>query len=267
MKAICVDDDPLAVEYTLGQCAQLPEISETKGFTDALLALDWLSTHPVDLALLDINMPQMDGITLAAHIRERYPWTAILFVTAYRQYALDAYAVHPTGYLLKPVPQEKLAAEVRYVCKKDHPSVPAHIRIKTFGNFDVYVDEKPVSFRLAKSKEILAYLVDKQGSGVTRSELFAAVWEDRAYDRRMQKQLDVYIRSLRETLREYGVTEIMTLEKGVLRINPTAFLCDAYRFYSGDSDAINAYRGAYMSSYSWASMTEGILSWNAVNKA
>lgn len=266
MKAICVDDEPLAVEYTLRQCALLPEISETKGFTEAQLALDWLSEHPADIALLDINMPQMDGITLAARIKELYPKTAILFLTAYKQYAFDAYAVRPEGYLLKPVSQEKLAAEVRYICTNVHPYAPAHIRIKTFGNFDVYVDDKPVSFRLAKSKEILAYLVDKQGSGATRSELFAAVWEDRAYDRRMQKQLDVYIRSLWETLREYGVTEIMTMEKGVLRINPTAFSCDAYRFYSGDSDAINAYRGEYMSSYSWASMTEGILSWNAANK-
>lgn len=267
MKAICVDDEPLAVEYTLRQCALLPEISETKGFTEAQLALDWLSEHPADIALLDINMPQMDGITLAARIKELYPKTAILFLTAYKQYAFDAYAVRPEGYLLKPVSQERLAEEVRYVCNKSRPTVTAHIRIKTFGNFDVYVDDKPMSFRLAKSKEILAYLVDKQGSGVTRSELFAAVWEDRVYDRRMQKQFDVYIRSLRETLRDYGVAEIVTMEKGVLRINPDTFLCDAYRFYSGDSDAINAYRGEYMSSYSWASMTEGILSWNAANKS
>ena len=42
MKTICVDDEPLAVEYTLGQCTRLPEIDEAKGFTDALLALDWL---------------------------------------------------------------------------------------------------------------------------------------------------------------------------------------------------------------------------------
>ena len=125
------------------------------------------------------------------------------------------------------------------------------------------MDDRLVSFRLAKSKELLAYLVDKQGSGVTRAELFAAVWEDRLYDRKQQKQLDVYIRSLRQTLREYGAAEIMEMEKGVLRIRPETFSCDAYRFYSGDSDAINSYRGEYMSSFSWASLTEGILSWNA----
>ncbi len=266
MKAICVDDEPLAVEYTVDQCARLPQIDETKGFTDARLALDWVRGHPVDLALLDINMPQMDGIVLAERIKQASPRTAILFLTAYREYAFEAYAVHPAGYLLKPVSLEKLAAEVRYVFGSARTAAPAHIRVRTFGNFDVFVDGRPISFKLAKSKEILAYLVDKQGSGVARAEIFAAVWEDQPYDRRMQKQLDVYIRSLRETLREQGAAEIMEIEKGVLRARPEAFVCDAYLFFSGDSEMINAYRGEYMSSYSWASMTEGILSWNAASR-
>ena len=261
MKVICVDDEPLAVEYTLGQCALLPEIDEATGFTQAQSALDWLRDHSADLAILDINMPGTDGITLAARIKQAHPDTAILFLTAYKEYAFDAYAVRPTGFLLKPVSQEKLAAEVRYVCGSSHQSPRAHVQIKTFGTFDIYVDDRTVSFKLAKSKEILAYLVDKQGSGVTRSEVFAAVWEDRLYDRKMQKQLDTYIRSLRETLREYGIPQIMEMEKGVLRVKPDTFVCDAYLFYFGDSDAINAYHGEYMSSYSWASMTEAILSW------
>ena len=263
MKAICVDDEPLAVEYTVRQCARLPEIDEAKGFTDALLALDWLRGHPADLAILDINMPQLDGITLAARIKQLSPGTAILFLTAHKEYAFDAYAVHPTGYLLKPVPQEKLAAEVAYACRETRPPAPPHIYVKTFGAFDVYVDDRPISFRLAKAREILAYLVDKQGSGVSRAEIFATIWEDSQYDRRMQKQLDVYIRSLRETLQEYGIPQMLEMEKGVLRVRPETFVCDAYLFYSGDSDVINSYRGEYMSSYSWASMTEGILFWKA----
>ena len=266
MIVICVDDEPLAVEYTAGQCAMLPGIDEVKGFTEAQSALDWLHDNTADLAILDIHMPQIDGITLATRIKQMHPATAILFLTAYKEYAFDAYSVHPAGYLLKPVSQEKLAEEVRHACGQTHQSSHAHIRVRTFGTFDVFVDDRPVSFRLAKSKEILAYLVDKQGLGVTRSELFAAVWEDGLYDRRMQKQLDVYIRSLRETLQEYGIPEIMEMEKGILRVRPDTFICDAYLFYSGDSDAINAYRGEYMSSYSWASMTEAILYWRTTNR-
>lgn len=266
MNVICVDDEPLAVEYTLNQCEHLPEIDEAIGFTEAQSALDWIRNHSADLAILDINMPEIDGITLAARIKQARPKTAILFLTAYKEFAFDAYAVHPTGYLLKPVSQEKLAAEVRYACGGTRQPSHAHIHIKTFGTFDVYVDDRPVSFKLAKAKEILAYLVDKQGAGVTRSGLFAAVWEDSLYDRRMQKQLDVYIRSLRETLQEYGIPEIMEMEKGILRVKPETFACDAYLFYSGDSDTINAYRGEYMSSYSWASMTEAILYWRTTNR-
>lgn len=267
MNVICVDDEPQAVEYTVGLCVRLPRIREVKGFADALLSLDWISSHPVDLAILDINMPQIDGITLASRIREISPQTAILFLTAHREYAFDAYAVHPTGYLLKPVSAEKLAAEVAYACGDQRLSGPAHIHIRTFGTFDVYVDDRPVSFKLAKAKEILAYLVDKQGAGVTRAEIFSAVWEDRLYDRRMQKQLDVYIRSLRETLQEYDIPQIMEMKKGILHVRPDAFVCDAYLFYSGDSDVINSYRGEYMSSYSWASMTEGVLFWKAAQRS
>lgn len=264
MRAICVDDEPLAVEYTLGQCARLPEIGEAKGFTDARAALDWLRSNPADIAILDINMPEIDGITLAAQIKQLCPQTAILFLTAYKEYAFDAYSVHPAGYLLKPVSLEKLAAEVRHACGKTAVAVPPRVQIRTFGQFDVFVEGRPISFKLAKAKEILAYLVDRQGAGVTRAELFAAIWEDRPYDRGMQKQLDVYIRSLRETLRAYGVEEIMELDRGVLRVRPEAFTCDAYRFYSGDIDMINAYRGEYMSSYAWASMTESILFWRTI---
>ena len=90
-------------------------------------------------------------------------------------------------------------------------------------------------------------------------ELFAAIWGDKLYDRRMQKQLDVYIRSLRDTLQEYGISEILEMKKGVLNIKPETFTCDLYRFYAGDSSAVNSFWGEYMSSYSWASITEGFL--------
>ena len=276
MNAICVDDEPLAVEYTLKQCGQLSEIDRAEGFTNAESALTYLREHSADIALLDINMPDTDGIALAAQIKQLRPQTAILFLTAYKQYAFDAYAVHPAGYLLKPVSLEKLAEEVAYIHGARHNAAISHIHVKTFGYFDIYVGDKgdkPISFRLAKSKEILAYLVDKQGNGVTRPDLFAAIWEDQLYDRKMQKQLDVYIRSLRDTLREYGAEQIMEIEKGVLRVKPDTFSCDAYlffsgdaEFFSGDADTINAYRGEYMSSYSWASMTEGILSWRITDE-
>ena len=84
MRLICVDDEPLAVEYTVEQCKLLEGVGEVKGFTDAFDALCDLKDHPADIALLDINMPGLDGITLAARIKELRPETAVIFLTAYK---------------------------------------------------------------------------------------------------------------------------------------------------------------------------------------
>lgn len=103
--------------------------------------------------------------------------------------------------------------------------------------------------------------IDRQGSSVTRPQLASIIWEDRAYDRKLQKQLDVYIRSLRDTLHEYGIERIYEMKGGKLRVIPEEFDCDVYRFFEGDISVINAFRGEYMSDYSWASITEGRLFW------
>ena len=91
------------------------------------------------------------------------------------------------------------------------------------------------------------------------------LWEEGQYDRPMQKQLDVMIRSLRATLREAGIDEIMEMRNGTLRIRPELLDCDLYRFFEGDIEAVNAYRGEYMSAYSWASLTEAYM--DRINKS
>ena len=73
----------------------------------------------------------------------------------------------------------------------------------------------------------------------------------------MQKQLDVIIRSLKKTLEEYGIAEIFEMSHAKMRVRPERFSCDAYRFLEADNATVNAYRGEYMSNYSWASATEG----------
>ena len=131
--------------------------------------------------------------------------------------------------------------------------------VQTFGGFDIYVDGRQVVFKQAKCKELFAYLVDRHGNSVTRKNAFSILWEERMYDRPMQKQLDVIIRSMRDTLREYGIEEIFEMKKGALRVIPEKISCDAYRFFDGDINAVDAYRGEYMSAYTWASLTEAYI--------
>ncbi len=256
MKIICVDDERLLMESTVSMCLELPQIDEAKGFTRPAEALDWLNDNSADIALLDIDMPKMNGLVLAAEIKKKLPDIAIILLTGYSQFAVDAFELHALGYLLKPVTKEKLAENIAYALSIKPIRTRGHVFVQTFGNFDVFVDGELVLFKTARCKELLAYMVDKQGSSVTRAEVFAALWEDRLYDRPMQKQLDTLIRRMRDTLREYGIDRIFEMKNGTMRVNPDEFVCDAYLFFQGDPDSVNRFRGQYMDSYSWAAITE-----------
>ncbi len=102
MTAVCVDDDALMLAQIVSCCRAHRLLTDVQAFTSSPEALAWLKDHTVDLALLDVNMPDMNGLELAGEIRRLHPQTAVIFITAFRQYALEAYAVHPSAYLLKP---------------------------------------------------------------------------------------------------------------------------------------------------------------------
>ena len=94
MRIICVDDEALILELTLSMVRDLPETDEALGFGSAADALEYLEDNSADIALLDIDMPEMDGLTLAMRIKEIRPDTQIIFLTGLAQYAVDAFQLH-----------------------------------------------------------------------------------------------------------------------------------------------------------------------------
>lgn len=258
MRIVCVDDEILIVNLTVRLCKELPDVDDVQGFNFAEEALEYIKNNPTDVALLDIDMPKITGLELAAKIKEASPDTAIIFLTGYSEFAVDAFKLHASGYLLKPISKENLTEEIGYVLR-DKKLTSSHVYVHTFGDFGLFVDGKAVSFSRNKAKEILAYLVDRQGVAITRSGIFTALWEDGMYDRSKQKELDVIIRSLKTTLDDNGVGDIIEMRSGTLRVCPEKIDCDMYRFLKGDSDAINSYRGEYMNTYLWAMPMESYL--------
>lgn len=95
-----IDDEPLAVSLLQSYVNKTPYLQLTGFYSSAVAALSTLSSEPVDLLFLDIQMPELNGIEFSRIIS---PQTRIIFTTAFEQYAIDGYKVNALDYLLKPI--------------------------------------------------------------------------------------------------------------------------------------------------------------------
>lgn len=95
-----IDDEPLAVSLLQRYVEKTPYLQLTGSYSSALTALPVLSLEPVDLLLLDIQMPELSGLEFSRIIGKQ---TRIIFTTAFEQYAIDSYKVNALDYLLKPI--------------------------------------------------------------------------------------------------------------------------------------------------------------------
>ena len=142
-----------------------------------------------------------------------------------------------------------------------YPAVdtPAVVKIQCFGNFEIFVGGRPLAFKRSKSKELLAYLVDRNGATCTNGEMLAVLWEDKPDTASLHSHLRNLIFDLNHTLDDAGVRGLLVRGRNTLAIDTSRVECDYYNFLRGERMALNAYRGEYMTQYSWAEVTRSAL--------
>ncbi|MEG0258130.1 MAG: response regulator, partial [Christensenella sp.] len=257
MNIIAADDERIALQLLIRSIHEaLPEAT-VHGFGSGEDALAFGNETPCEIAFLDIDMSDVDGITLAKHLKQLNPKVNIIFVTAHSQYAIEALALHSSGYIMKPATKEKIAKELENL---RHPiAMPFNhkIFIQCFGNFEVYANGAPVKFTYSKTKEMLAFLVDRKGAFCSNADIITALWEGAANGGNKNS----YLRDLRSdlitTFTSLGAEEAIRKQRGAMAIVLDQVACDYYDWLHGDISAINAYRGEYMSQYSWGEFTLG----------
>lgn len=99
LKAIAIDDEPMALEVIKAHSAKVTFIQLKETFVSAMEALEYLKSNPVDLVFLDINMPDITGLDFSQLLPKN---CGIIFTTAYSQYAADAFNLNAIDYLVKP---------------------------------------------------------------------------------------------------------------------------------------------------------------------
>jgi two-component SAPR family response regulator len=136
---------------------------------------------------------------------------------------------------------------------------PVPLRVQTFGNFEVFWGAQPIHFERSKTRELFAYLIDRRGAGSTMGELISVLWEGRPDTPGLRSQLRSLITDLRSTLRDLGAEVVIIKGRDYIAVDPARVDCDYYRYLAGEKAVRSAFRGEYMSNYSWAEITVGSL--------
>lgn len=225
------------------------------GFTLAREALAYAETTTVDIAFLDIDMAGMSGLVLAKHLKDINRKTNIVFVTGHSKYAVDAFAIPASGYLMKPVAPQDICRAMDMLRHPVAAQSTARVQVRCFGGFAVYVNGRPLVFPQAKVQELLAYLVHKRGSTVRNADIAAILWEDKPYNTSLQTQVRRARAQLMKILRGAGIEDIIKKEWNSIAVDVSRFACDSYDYLDGKLASVNAYTGEYMNEYSWAEFT------------
>lgn len=252
MRFLAVDDEPLMLNGLVSAIQLVRPEAEILSFTKPEEALDAAKEQPMDVAFLDIRMGGMTGLQLAARLKKIKPDIHVIFATGYSEYAVDAFAIRATGYLLKPVAEEDVERELTFLYGEyGEPKIQSRIKVQTFGGFELFVDGQPVKFGRIKAKELLAYLIDHRGAAVTAGDICAALFED-ADDKTAKGNLRVLLHELKKALKNADAAELLIKGHNSYAIMPEGIDCDFYRFLQGDPIAVNAYQNDYLPAYSWA---------------
>ena len=253
MKIIAVDDERIALEGLLDVIGEAAPTAQLSGFEYPEDALAFVDEHECNIAFLDVEMTEMSGVELAHELKLRNPNINIIFATGFEEYRREAYDLHASGYLTKPITVEKVKKELSDLRRPIPQS--ARLRVQAFGNFEVFVDGVPVAFKYSKTKELLAYLVDRKGALCTLDELQAVLFEDEGGH-------DAYMKSLRRDLigilTLLGCEDAIAQQRGKLGVIPDRLECDYYDWCNGKRKNI-VWQGEYMVQYSWSEYTAGLL--------
>ena len=254
MIAIAVDDEVLMLGALAEAIEASPDIEAVELFSDCEKALDFVKNHSADIAFLDINMRGMGGLALAEAIISARPNCRIVFCTGYEEYAVSAFKLHASGYLMKPISAEDVQREIDHINGVFRPK--KLLTVKCFGDFEVYAKNEKLVFKRVKTKELFAFLIDRNGAGMTAKQICAVLFPNDTDDHKNTAYLRQLVLDLKRTLKKVDAEDILCHETPCYRVDTGLLECDYINYLETGKPE---FYGEYMAQYSWAEDTCAML--------
>ncbi|RJE85075.1 response regulator [Paenibacillus sp. 1011MAR3C5] len=213
MNIVIIDDEKLAIDILAIVLEELTQFSICiKGtFTDAMDAFDLFEREQIDLVFLDMEMLDVHGLQIAKLILAKYPQIQLIFVTAHAQFAVDAFDVAATDYLLKPVQEQRLEkamikAQQVYDTRKEQRNDDKNeiLYVRVFGGFQLLdAGQQTVKWRTKKVSELFLFLWLHQKKPLLNVVIMENLWPE-VDPEKASVNLHTTMYQLRKTLKQYG---------------------------------------------------------------
>ena len=220
-------------------------------FGSTLPALAAARKQEIDIALVDVKLPELDGVDFGQYLQELYPFVNLIYLASDTDRAFDAMRQHASGYLIKPASEDSVRRELEDL---RHPAVQKkekRLFAQTFGNFELFADGKPVAFKYTKTKEVVAVLINNRGAQTTNGEIIACLWEDDGDPEKKASYLSNLRQDLQNTFARLKLNGVILKQRGSLAIATDKIECDLYDWLEKKQDSRYHYLGDYMNQYSW----------------
>lgn len=225
LRAILVDDEKHALNMLSKVISERDDVQVVGAYSDVAELLDVVEELDPDVVFLDIEMPEMNGLQLGERLHSLELELDIVFVTAYRQYAIDAFDVNAIDYLLKPIDPDMLHRTIERIWKRRRAhfipvaSAPA-FTINCFGQFAIYKAGhlEPIRFPTAKAEELFAYLLMNRNTNVSKWTLCDSLWPEQDGTKNSEKNLHTTMYRMKKVLRENGIEVQLLSQRGLYRM-------------------------------------------------
>ncbi|MBA4538138.1 response regulator [Bacillus aquiflavi] len=268
MRVVLIDDEKWALNVLEQKLRKIAEVEVVKTYTCPQKAFQELKTLEIDVVFLDIEMGEVHGLEFAEILKTSYSYLEVVFVTAYAQFALEAFEVNAVDYLLKPINLDrlkktiaKLQAYKRNTVKKECPQEDIYAHM--MGKFQLYdQNKKIVKWRTKKVKELFLYLWHNQDISVHKLKILDDLWPDMSV-KNSSTLLHTTVYQVRKTLKNIGIDNAVSFindhyalkiefESDILELEHIVQLSQKSTFFV--EKALSLYSGDYLEEehYDWA---------------